>query len=213
MTAWMNNRELRPLIHYLPLYRALEPAEVCARCGITYDADTGTFRFDVLGTALRAAWPEYRLLTLEAAPQTEEPARTRPDARLLYLRYLLGGKDVPGTGRFLTYRETPWGDVYDANFQGRCIKRLAYAFGPRPTDFVRAMERLGAERVRMGECAYEVAFLGNHRLRAALWAGDEEFPPSAQILFSDDFTFAFSAEDLAVVGDVLIDTLKEEADR
>ena len=211
MTAWVDNKQLHPLNHYLPLYRALEPAEVCARCGVTYDA--GAFQFNVLGTAMRAVWPEYRLLFPQAAPQTEEPARTRPAARLLYLRYLLEGKDLPGTGKFLTYRETPWGSVYDANFQGRCIKRLAYAFGPRPADFARAMERLGAEKIRMGECAYEVAFLGNHRLRIALWAGDEEFPPAAQILFSDDFTFAFSAEDLAVVGDVLIDTLKEESAR
>ena len=40
-------------------------------------------------------------------------------------------------------------------------------------------------------------------------AVDDEFPPSAQILFSDNFPAAFTqGEDMAVVGDVTIDMLK-----
>ena len=49
----------------------------------------------------------------------------------------------------------------------------------------------------------------DYRVRFLLWAGDEEFPPSAQILFSDNFPLCFKAEDLAVVGDVAIGTLKQ----
>ena len=46
-------------------------------------------------------------------------------------------------------------------------------------------------------------------VRLILWAGDDEFPPSAQILFSDNFPAAFTqGEDMAVVGDVTIDMLK-----
>ena len=41
-----------------------------------------------------------------------------------------------------------------------------------------------------------------------LWEGDEEFPPSSQILFSDNFPVAFQAEDMAVVGDISINMLK-----
>ena len=36
-----------------------------------------------------------------------------------------------------------------------------------------------------------------------LWEGDEEFPPSSQILFSDNFPVSFQAEDMAVMGDVI----------
>ena len=38
--------------------------------------------------------------------------------------------------------------------------------------------------------------------------GDEEFPPSAQILFSDNFALAFSPEDVAYVVDVILDYMK-----
>mgnify|MGYP000594588565 CR=1 FL=1 len=33
-----------------------------------------------------------------------------------------------------------------------------------------------------------------------LWEGDEEFPPSSQILFSDNFPVSFQAEDMAGYG-------------
>jgi len=45
-------------------------------------------------------------------------------------------------------------------------------------------------------------------MRFILWEGDEEFPPSAQILFEDNFPYAYQAEDMAVAGDVSITTLK-----
>ena len=52
-------------------------------------------------------------------------------------------------------------------------------------------------------------FINGHRVQFLLWAGDEEFPPSSQILFSDNFPLSFEAEDLAVVGDIAIGTLKK----
>ncbi len=44
-----------------------------------------------------------------------------------------------------------------------------------------------------------------------LWEGDDEFPPSSQILFSDNFPISFQAEDMAVMGDVIIGSLKSFA--
>ena len=71
------------------------------------------------------------------------------------------------------------------------------------------MEKLGAKPVPMGDKAYEFEFINGLHVRFILWAGDEEFPPSSQILFEDNFPFAYQAEDLAVVGDLSITTLKE----
>ena len=41
-----------------------------------------------------------------------------------------------------------------------------------------------------------------------VWAGDEEFPPSAQVLYSDNFSEGFAPEDRVVAGDILISTVK-----
>ena len=74
--------------------------------------------------------------------------------------------------------------------------------------FQSIMERLGGVRIEYGDCGYEFEFMNNLRLRFILWAGDDEFPPSAQILFADNFSAAFHGEDMAVVGDVSIGVLK-----
>ena len=67
------------------------------------------------------------------------------------------------------------------------------------------MRLLAAEN----DVSYEFEFINDYYVRFILWAGDEEFPPSAQILFSDNFPLSFEAEDLAVVGDIYIGTLKK----
>ena len=42
-----------------------------------------------------------------------------------------------------------------------------------------------------------------------LWLADEEFPPNAQILFSDNFRYAFTAEDMANIGDIVLNRMKK----
>jgi hypothetical protein len=75
--------------------------------------------------------------------------------------------------------------------------------------FNRAAERLGGSLNKAGDASYDLMFMGGVICRLILWAPDEEFPPSAQFLFSDNTPAAFNAEDLAVVGDIVITALKE----
>ena len=41
-----------------------------------------------------------------------------------------------------------------------------------------------------------------------VWAGDDEFPPNSQILYTDNFASGFAAEDRVVAGDLLITAIK-----
>ena len=45
-------------------------------------------------------------------------------------------------------------------------------------------------------------------MRLIVWPAEDDIPPSAQFLFSGNFPLAFSAEDVAYVGDVIIDAMK-----
>ncbi len=112
------------------------------------------------------------------------------------------------TGNLLSYRDLPWGEVYYRQFYGRCIMRLARMFGNRLEEFKTVMEGLKGIPKEYGDMAYEFQFLEDLRLCFALWTGDEEFPASAQILFSDNFPVAYAAEDVAYIGDVVMDYIK-----
>lgn len=191
-----NNKYEIPFSHYAQRYSQLNPKETAERCGIVFHAEKGEFSLRLMGQPVSLAWPEFQVT------QGDLPG----PARILLMRYLLEGRFLPSQGKFLSYREMPWGSVYDQNFQGRCIRRLAHSFTLE--SFVSAMEHFKARPVSGGDRGYEFPFLDGLLLRFLLWEGDEEFPPSAQILFSDNFPLAFTAEDMAVVGDISIGFLQ-----
>ena len=202
-----NQMQEAPLEYYGARYRDLDPEEASKRTGLQFSPGRGNFAFEVLGFALLAEWPEFSLNPV--ADESCPPILYGFKMQVLVMRYLLEGVATHAGGGFKAYREFPWGELYDANFQGRCIKRFAYSFGFKPDKFRKAAEALGGREVDFGDVSYELPFLGGVVIRLALWTPDEEFPPSSQILFSDNAQTAFSAEDLAIAGDVIIGALKE----
>lgn len=206
-----DSKERIPYEHYLELFRNAVPEEISQRTGIPYDDEKHIFILHLMGVAYQIHHPDY---TVQHVPEDRigyYPLEEAVNARILVLRYLVEGNNAPTTGKFLTYRETPWGSVYLKQFTGRCILRLAYGFGNKQNEFAAVMEAVGAKKMRSGDISYEMEFLDGFYLQMILWAGDEEFPPSSQILFSDNFPVAFQAEDMAVVGDITISMLKAVA--
>ncbi|MDR1353324.1 MAG: DUF3786 domain-containing protein [Treponema sp.] len=147
--------------------------------------------------------------SVPARPSGLDPKQAARD--ILILRYLCEGRYFCGNGKRLSYNEVPWGPVYYRNFEGRCLKRLACGFGNDIPRFRRIIENapgLKAEKLPQGDAGYRLEFLSGLFISLILYAGDDEFPPSAQILFDDNLVSAFTAEDLAVAGEVAIDRLK-----
>ena len=70
-------------------------------------------------------------------------------AKILTIRFLLGGMKSTGTGKMKTYREMPWGEVYLRQFDGRCIKRLAFSYGNRLKDFEAVMDHIHGTKVNL----------------------------------------------------------------
>jgi hypothetical protein len=160
----------------------------------------------MLGTEYRILFPSFELL-----PSAGNKPATRYE-QILLLRYLCEGKFFPFQGKQLSYNEFPWGGVYYRNFEGRCLKRCADAFGkdiPRFVKMIEGLPQLNATRLDSGDASYRLEFINGLYITIILWQGDDEFPPSAQILFDDNFVFAFTAEDLAVGCEILADRFKD----
>jgi len=193
--------------YHLEKYREIDPREASARTNIEYDNNNSRFTIKTLGHKLYADHPVFKLTP--ANPETCPKALYGFQMQVLVMRVLYLGVYAPSTGDFKAYRDLPWGDIYDANFNGRCIKRFAYGFGFKPDKFEKAAEKLDGVKINIGDIAYDFPFAGNVTSRFILWKPDDEFPPSAQILFSDNSPVMYNAEDLAAVGDVIISTMKE----
>ena len=102
----------------------------------------------------------------------------------------------------------PWGELYIKPYTGRVLTRAAFTFGTRVEAFATACEKMGAVKLSHGDAGYEFDFLGGYKMRIMVWAGDEEFPPNAQVLYSDNFEQGFQPEDRVVAGDILISVIK-----
>jgi len=193
-----------PFEHYKQMYQTLDPVEIAGRCNLPF-AD-GFFSLRIMGSEHRASFPDFSLIDATGQPVTS------PYENILFIRYLCEGKYFPGRGKQLAYNETPWGAVYYRNFEGRCLKRCAFTFGrdiPAFRELVTRNPHLNAEPLNTGDAAYRFEFINGLYISLILWAADDEFPPSAQLLFDDNFVFAFGAEDLAVVGELIINKLKK----
>lgn len=195
----VNNKEGRPLEHYLGLYQAGDPAEMAARCALPWDGERQVLTMELLGEQFAVSHPDFTIVGPTPLSNAE---------RILFLRYLLDGRAASPGGQYLTYREFPWGEVYLQQFTGRCIKRFAFSYGGRPELLERIMEKLPAKRLSRSDAGWELELMPELRIQFLLWLGDDEFPPNAQILFSDNFRYAFTAEDLANVGDIVLGRMK-----
>lgn len=202
-----DSKERMPWEHYIEQYQNTDPLEISKRLDIPYNEDTREFTLEFLRTVYQITFPDFQVTHIQD-DKGYYPLEEMIYAKILTIRYLLCGAVSEGTGRYRTYREMPWGEVYLRQFDGRCIKRLAFSYGNRISDFQAIMEHLHALPVKHGDTAYEIEIYPGYRIQMILWEGDEEFPPSSQILFSDNFPVSFQAEDMAVMGDVIIGSLK-----
>ena len=204
-----DNKERIPFEHYLNEYRKIDPKEAAERCGVGYDEERQQFHIRLMGYRYLVDFPEF---AVHKEDENEEGAFLLLDlvpAKIIVLRFLISAQVVKSSGKYLTYREVPWGEVYFRQFEGRCLMRLKFGFGFKLDKFAEGMEKLpGVKKLELGDVSYEFEFINGLHVRFILWSGDEEFPPSSQILFEDNFPYAYQAEDLAVVGDISITTLK-----
>lgn len=194
----IDNKAEHPLAIYSERYLNADFEAMAARCGLQIDRDAGILRVPFLGDTVEVSFPTFSV----RHPELDG------SERILILRYLLEGRFVPGSGKYMAYREFNWGGVYEKQFDGRCIKRFAYSYGNKPELLKEIMSRMPARPIEKSDLGFDVTLFDGFIMRFLLWLGDEEFPPSAQILFSDNFAVAFSAEDMAVAGDIVLNRMK-----
>lgn len=194
-----NHKEEIPFAHYCEKFARLDGQEAARRLNLPYE--NGIFSVTLFGSAYRIHHPAYAIEGGGIACGSL-PAQT------FLLRWLLEGKRTPDSEEFKTFREMPWGELYIQPFTGRVLNRAAFSFGARLPAFRAACLRLHGRPLPHGDAGYEFTLLDNYRLQLLLWEGDDEFPPSAQLLYSENFVQGFAAEDRVVAGDLLLNEIK-----
>ena len=195
-----NHKEEVPFAHYEERFRSLNPVEAAERTGAKWDGKE--FYVNLLGREFAISQPEYSLRAMDGGKLPPLPTQT------FLLRYLLESRQVAWAGEWKTFREMPWGEMYIKPYTGRVLTRAAFTFGTRLAAFKTAAEKMGAISVKHGDAGYQFDLIGGYKMQILVWEGDDEFPPNAQVLYSDNFADGFAAEDRVVAGDILISTIR-----
>ena len=195
-----NNKEQVPFSYYEGLFRDLNPEEAASRTGTKWDGKE--FYVNLLGQEYAISHPDYAIRALNGGKEPVLPVQT------FLLRWLLEGRNVAWTGVWKTFREMPWGEMYIKPYTGRVLTRAAYTFSFKLAAFAAACEKLGGVKLSHGDCGYQLELLPGYHIQILVWQGDEEFPPNAQVIYSDNFADSFAAEDRVVAGDILISVIK-----
>ena len=195
-----NHKEEVPFSHYEEKFKVLDPADAAARLPfVTWDGNA--FTMQLLNRTYRITWPEYSI-TADNGVTPPLPVQT------FLLSRLLEGSTRAWLGTWKTFREMPWGEMYNTPYTGRVLTRAAFTFGFKMAAFAAACEKLGGRKLSHGDEGYEFDFFGPFKMQILMWGPDEEVPPSAQVLYTENFADCFAAEDRVVAGDILITFIK-----
>jgi hypothetical protein len=124
--------------------------------------------------------------------------------QVLILHYLLADGEATPSGDWVAYREIPGAAFYFGAFLKRAVDPLKKTFGQDIAGFGRAAARLRGEPVTIGDAGYEFRVFPKIPVRLVLYAGDEEFPAEAAIVFDRSIGRMLSPEDVAWMAGMLV---------
>lgn len=161
-----------------------DPLEMARALRVEYEPGDCCFSVAYCSVPFRVFYPGGRV----AYAGGTEP----PDLEKVLLLQYLSGKgcsqlEQKPVGRreagWLSFRELPGGELHHVPFQKEAIQPLAARFGNLPADLLTAGKPYGGRGVNMGDCGVVIPALPGVEVAVAVWAGDDEFPPSANIVF------------------------------
>jgi hypothetical protein len=183
-------------------WAAADAAACAARAGCRFEGDTALVPF--LGRTHSVTHPDGEV-TARGGDGAVHVATA-----VMLLHYLLTADGTPPAGEWAAYRELPGCLFYAAAFAGRAEAPLARRFGGSAAAaeaLAAAAEPLAGERLALADVAFRFQALPRVAVAALVWAGDEEFPGSATVLFDGAAGHYLPPEDLAGLGGLLAQRL------
>ena len=124
--------------------------------------------------------------------------------QVLILHYLTTEDMPPLSSDWVSYREIPGASFYFSAFAKRAIDPLKKVFGRNLSGFAQASGKLNSTKIEPGDAGFEFMVFPYVPLQLILWAGDDEFPEEANILFDRTIEKILSPEDVAWMAGMVV---------
>jgi len=156
-----------------------DPQDVCARAQAQHDQ--GGYLLTVLGGQVRVG-PKDRSIAARQQRLQAHLQRFGELSQLALLHYLLGALDAPLSGELARPRALRGGLIYERGSHVLPLGAIAQAYDGRAEALHAAAAAWGGEACELGDVAVRLWFFPRVPITVALWHGDEEFGPRADLL-------------------------------
>jgi hypothetical protein len=215
LTGFFPQRKLdsSPLIERTAALRqslmGLDPLDLAARTGADYVSGQDgkrKFSFELWGRPVQLALPDHDLSYLDSG-------QALPDALQALVYYYFTIADGSSCeNRWISFSELPNGRFYDQAFRSYTSMALSRAFGEDPATLETAALAKGGIAWKMpgysiGDLAFRFQALPRSPMLVACWFGDEDFPPSFQLIFDASASHYLTTDGCAILGSMLTQRL------
>lgn len=183
--------------------RARPLAQIAAHSGSTLLG--AQLQLDFLWRAYRIDghdWIVVRADSGEAAPSFIEA---------IVLAYLAAADGTPPLQHWISFHELPDGQFYERAFRGYTGEELVRGLNGDIDAFQRAALQLHGRPIGLAEAAFAFQVLPRLQLAVVMYAGDEDFPAQARVLFEATAPHYLSTDGLAILGGQLVGQLLKAA--
>ena len=166
--------------------------------------ESGRIALRCLGRDYVVGYPGGEVVTAAGEPVDEHLA-------ILLLLYLTEAGGGLLEDHWIAFEQISGGAGYISSFRGRVVAPLLRTFGQRPEALLEVAAGLDGSRLDMGDAAVALAALPRVPIAFVLWCGDDEFTPSASVVFDASVEGYLDAEAVTVLAELATRRLIEAA--
>lgn len=173
----------------------LDPADVCRRASVSYDADEGFYTVPSFGADFRVFPRDKRIATASAQGAV---LLNNPEYfyGLSLVWYLVSARDIGFSGRLVNPIHIKGGQIFFRGTHILPLDLLAEKYDKDIDGFFARGAEFGGEAVAQGDAAVRLLPFPRVPVVITIWRSDEEFDARAELLFD-------SSCDLQIPTDVI----------
>jgi len=177
---------------------AADPAKVCLHSEVIYNLEQDSYILPYLN--------RHYLVNRSngAVKNMADSGGVSPYLEVIFLHYLVTADGAPLQNEWITFKELPGGSVYGEPYRKRTIVPLIRYFGGNPEKFREAGLSLGGAEYNYGDLSLLLHPFPRIPMVFVLWKGDDEFAPSAGILYDACAAHYLPTEDYALLPGLII---------
>ncbi len=168
--------------------------------------DSGFFHLPFWGKEIKLHFPAF------TGTYTESGQEINTFDLTMLAYYFETCKGIPAAGEWIAFNQIPGGMFYAQAFQGYSGEKLQQFFDDDLDVFIEANEKIGGQRVNLGDAAFSYQILPRVPILVACWLGDEDFPSSYRILFDANAHHQLVTDAYAILGSNLTRKLLKSAE-